>query len=33
MKPEAGRLSATNAVKVIKVAESQNGNSLAIITL
>ena len=25
MKPEAGRLSATNVAKVIKVAESQNG--------
>jgi len=26
MNPEAGRLSATNASKIVKVAESQNGS-------
>ncbi len=29
MNPETGRLSATNALKVIKVAESQNGATLS----
>ncbi|RLI80908.1 hypothetical protein DRP04_07285 [Archaeoglobales archaeon] len=29
MKPETGRLSATHASKVMKVAESQNGSSLS----
>ena len=30
MNPETGRLSATHASKVIKVAESQNGNAIIV---